>query len=51
MNTEGGLPNAEGAEVSQKTQKRNQEISSWLFFCALCETFASSAFKVPVPAS
>jgi hypothetical protein len=35
--------NAEGAKVTQKTQKRKYKI--WLFlFCGLCEVFATSAF-------
>jgi hypothetical protein len=38
--------NAEGAKVTQRTQKK--AVKNFLFFCALCESFASSAFKVPV---
>jgi len=38
-----GQPNAEGAEISQKSQKSQEEISKG-FFCDFCETFASSAF-------
>ncbi len=42
-----GLPDAEDAEVAQRTQKNSQEefLNS---FCALCETFASSASGSPI---
>ena len=37
-----GQPNAEGAEVSQRTQKEIQN-DFWLFFCDFRETSASFA--------
>jgi DNA-binding response OmpR family regulator len=47
---EGGHPYAEDAEVPQRTQKDPDEIS-WFSFCALCASFASSAYGCPLPAS
>ncbi len=43
-----GQPNAEVAKVTQKSQKKPEEISMD-FFCDFCEIFATSAFGCPLP--
>ncbi len=52
----GDFLNAEDAKVSQRTQKgKNTSVRlsgftfefSWMFFCELCVTSATSAFKNP----
>ena len=46
MNLKAGILNAEGAEVSRRTQSKNY---AFLDFCDFCVTFAPSAFGCPVP--
>jgi hypothetical protein len=41
-------PNAEGAEVSQKSQKKTLKNFLLNFFCDFCAAFATSAFGCPL---